>query len=207
MKNKGNNAFALSVLLFLCALIFNSCSLKKNLTAGGFTLWHHTTNGIKKQEFSKHGISFTHKQETTFNFIPSQIANDKVNPEINEHEKGHAIPLHKQYKKERKTTPLKQHRLTDPKKPAATGKYKLTISQVNTIAIISFLLIPVMILGFFIQGGLGAAIALTALILGVGLALFSLAIGAKRRGVWAPGIAAGFWLVILIYLSLLIFVF
>lgn len=96
--------------------------------------------------------------------------------------------------------------VADPKKPAPTGKYKFTISQVNTMAIVSFLLIPVMVLGFFIPGSLGAAIAFTALILGVGLAIFSLAIGAKRRGVWAPGIAAGFWLVILIYPSLLIFV-
>jgi hypothetical protein len=88
-----------------------------------------------------------------------------------------------------------------PVKPPS-GKYKLSVTQVNTMAFISLLFLPTLILGFFLPSGIAAAVIITSLIAGPLLAAISLAIGYKRRGVWVPGIAAGFWLVALAYLAL-----
>lgn len=131
--------------------------------------------------------------------IQNQFAELKNEVELKKHSNKKKGSQKLKFSSEKKT-------FTDPKKPDPNSKYKFSITQVNTMAIVSFLLIPVFILGFFIPGSLGLAVLLTALIAGVGLALFSLAIGYKRRGVWAPGIASGFWLVILINLSLILFI-
>ena len=204
MKNKLlDNLFSL-IAAFSIIILFNSCALSKKINAAGYTLWHHHKKTSKEKEFVKAGIKLTDETEIvqSFNILADQESNKLEIPELSK--KNDHFVKHPQPKKTKSTFSISKKQKENH---APAKQYKLSVSQVNGLAFVSFLLIPVMVLGFFIPGAAGIAIILSALIIGVLLAAFTLAIGYERRGVWMAGIAAGFWLVILVYLTLILFIF
>ena len=188
-------------------LLFSSCGLRKKAFQAGFTLWHGKEPCLEsrsnERKASGHPVlrTFSGKPETpvTRSYIPNAVSKNEV--QTSKKELTAKFNKHAGNKCDKRW--LKK---SIASKPDKGNKYKLSVTQVNGMALVSLLFLPILILGFLLPVEIGAVVIIAALIIGPVLAAISLAIGYKRRGVWVPGIAAGFWLVILAYLALALFV-
>ncbi|MBK9285212.1 MAG: hypothetical protein IPM51_13005 [Sphingobacteriaceae bacterium] len=203
MQNKFFNTPTLIIGILLMLLLLSSCAIHRKFQLAGINIWHQN-KFTSKEEFIKKQVPFESEQHTTIELAKYVKIENSENLKVIRHMQI-SLPKTGEHKKSNRS--FQKIEETRVKKNAPAKKYKLSITQVNGLAFVSFLLIPLMILGFFIPGSVGIAIAMSALIIGVALAAFTLAIGYDRRGVWMAGIAAGFWLVILVYLALVLFIF
>ena len=90
-----------------------------------------------------------------------------------------------------------------PDKPE-NSRFKVSVSQINTIAFISFLFVPIFIISLFTSSAL---FIISGFCIGVILAIIAGFFADGRKGCWLVGIAIGLWVVIVAYMALLLFVF
>lgn len=84
---------------------------------------------------------------------------------------------------------------------------KVNKASVNYFSLISILLIPVFFVSLFISSSVASLIVLGCLITGPILAILGATVTNKKQRNWMVGLSLGFWLLFVLYASLVLFVF
>lgn len=95
-----------------------------------------------------------------------------------------------------------------PNQESSTKKPdKVNKASVNYFSLISILLIPVFFVSLFISSSVASIIVLCCLIIGPILAILGATVTNKKQRNWMVGLSLGFWLLFVLYASLVLFVF
>jgi hypothetical protein len=195
--------------MLIALALFSSCSLKRNLCLNGVTLWHvHSrsaclpeTHRQGKAEFEKKSLS---SEKEIVGIIVAAPASPK---EQQEKIAGHSTLKSKKFRERKKIFSRYLFSAANkkilPTKPKDT-KFKISVSKINALAFISFLMVPLFIASLFTSS---IFFILSTFCIGVILATICGFLADGRKGCWMVGIAIGFWVVIVLYMGLLLFVF
>jgi hypothetical protein len=196
----------------LAALVFfSSCSFQHNLCLNGLTLWHTNAGSIRQPEANRQEktelekrIPFSEKEhsaliafETQPFFQTDQPKKRKVQAELKRKK------LNEGKNTLRKILFSHSNKKTLPVKPK-DSKFKISVSKINALAFISFLMVPLFIASLFTSS---IFFILSTFCIGVILATICGFLADGRKGCWMVGIAIGFWVVIVLYMGLLLFIF